>query len=438
MAKTIHDNTFIGEDGIAVVQRTLMMMRFAWQPTGAFDAGIDGYIELRDSKTKAMLGAHLGAQVKARARFTAETDNGFEFLCDQEDVDYWMRSNVPVLLICVHPDRSEAWWICVTEYFADPQRRASRRVGFDKQTTRFEPGVADQLRDLALPPDAGVPRQGLTGAETLVTNQLPLLAHGDALWSAPTSCANREDANSRYAHIDGPRASDYILREGRLYSLRDPRECPLQHICDADKASRAAAAVWAEATDVDLQRHFADLLRRTLLQQAKPRLRWQPERGFFYFAAPVPLQPVSMVGPSGRAREVVAVKWFTGRDGKRRVSYIRHQAFRPRFVRLDGRWYLEVEPEWYFSWDGQREDSRAEQRLRWLKGKERNNAVVGHLRFWEQILTRPLSLLADDEPLLRFGPLRTERAPVGIDDKTWRRAPKRSRRLPDDQGRLAA
>jgi hypothetical protein len=66
MAKKIQDSTFIGEAGIAVVQRILMAMRYGWQPTGRFDAGVDGYIELRDTQTKEMLGAHLGAQVKVR------------------------------------------------------------------------------------------------------------------------------------------------------------------------------------------------------------------------------------------------------------------------------------------------------------------------------------------------------------------------------------
>jgi hypothetical protein len=172
VAKVIPDTTFIGEDGVAVVQRILMQMRYAWQPTGRFDAGIDGYTELRDDQTKEMLGAHLGAQVKTRARFTRETDTSFEFLCEQDDVDYWMRSNLPVVLICVHSGTDDAWYACVTEYFADPAVRAERRVTFDKQRDRFGVHSSAALRDLALPDDAGVPRQGLTGPETLLTNLL--------------------------------------------------------------------------------------------------------------------------------------------------------------------------------------------------------------------------------------------------------------------------
>lgn len=418
MAKKIHDTTFIGEGGIAVVQSILMQMRYAWQPTGRFDAGIDGYIELRDGQTKEMLGAHLGAQVKTRKKFTRETDTSFEYLCDQEDVDYWIRNTLPVLLICVRSDSSDAWFVCVTDYFADPDARAERRVVFDKERDRFDASVADELRDLALPPDAGVPRQGLTGPETLLTNLLPVAHHGSHVWSAPTDCVTLDQANARYAEVEGPRASDYLLFDQRLYSLRDPGTCELARICDAPKAQTVDVATWADSDDPDVQRRFANMLRRTLLQQLKPRVRWQPEKALFHFAA-LTDEDISLTGPTGFSRKVVAIKRFTGRDGEERTSYIRHLAFRPRFVRFESTWYLEVTPEWYFSWDGTREDRKAAERLRFYKSRERNNAVMNHLRFWEHMLTSQLAAFDTEGVPLRFGPLRTERVAVGIDDRAW-------------------
>lgn len=438
MAKQIHDNVFIGEDGIALVQRVLYKMRLAWQATGRFDAGIDGYIELRDAQNRGMLGAHLAAQVKARAQFTAETKTQFEFLCHPADIDYWMRSNIPVLLICVHPDTDEAWYICVTEYFKDPSVRAGRRVTFDKRATQFDVSIGDRLRELALPMDAGVPRHGLSGPETLLTNLLPLVEFSDHLWSAPTECQTSEHANARYAQTEGPRASDYLLRDNLLYSLREPSGCELARICDACQSTSRPSIIWSASEDRDLERRFMDLLRRTLLQQLKPRINWQPDRALFYFAAPFPLHSVKLVGPSRRKRAVVDVKWFTGRDGKRRVSNVRHQAFSPRFIRLEGQWYLQIEPDWYFSWNGKLEDPRADERLRWLKAKERNGAVSGHLRFWEQILCEHSASFESSAALLKFGPLRTERVPVGIDDKVWRPTKIGGKKTSSEQEELAA
>ena len=83
--------------------------------------------------------------------------------------------------------------------------------------------------DIALPADAGVPRQGLTGPETLLTNLLPIATFGEHIWSAGTDCLDTQDAAARYAQADDeageelPRASDYIIREGTLYSLARPQ-----------------------------------------------------------------------------------------------------------------------------------------------------------------------------------------------------------------------
>jgi len=435
--KVIPDATFIGEEGVVVVQRILFRMRYAWQSTGRFDAGIDGYIELRDRQTREMLGAHLGAQVKTRAKFTGETEGTFEFLCDQEDVDYWLRSNLPVVLICVRSGTDDAWFKSVTDYFADPDVRAERRVLFDKSEDRFDEQAASALRDLALPPDAGVPRQGLTGPETLLTNLLPIASFGDHIWSASTDCSDREQVHARYSEADEaagkelPRASDYILRDGRLYSLRDPKSCELARICNRATATGQPVADWAASNDVEVQRRFADLLRRTLLQQLKSRVNWQHDKRLFYFAvglvdppdvvdddASPELADVVVAGEKAK-RTVVSVKRVPATDGGERISYVKHLAFRPRFLRFDGAWYLEITPDWYYSYDGIHEAGQAGTLRAGLKKLERNAAVVGHVKFWEHMLTTQLSAFDPDNLPLRFRPLRAERVPVGIHDRTW-------------------
>jgi hypothetical protein len=41
--------------------------------------------------------------------YTAETDQGFEYLMDAKDVDYWRGSNIPVVVL-VHLGTDKAWW----------------------------------------------------------------------------------------------------------------------------------------------------------------------------------------------------------------------------------------------------------------------------------------------------------------------------------------
>lgn len=68
-------------------------------------------IELRDPATGEVSNSHLLVQSKAQdALFAGETDERFHYICDDRDLDYWMKATDPVLLICSHPKDEQAWW----------------------------------------------------------------------------------------------------------------------------------------------------------------------------------------------------------------------------------------------------------------------------------------------------------------------------------------
>jgi len=418
--KKAPDSELLAQQGVNLIEQTILGMGFLWHVSGPFDHGIDGRLELRDVRTKTPLNRHIGVQSKARGRFTAESEEGFEFLCEKADIDYWMRSDVPVILVCSHPVERLAWFCCVTDWFADKQRRAERRVVFDKRRDRFDASRAMDMFRLAERREPVLHRLEPPAPESLLTNLLPILEHGGEVWDADARCSTVAEANEIYDGAGiGPRASDYLLRSGRLYSLRDPRSCSLRVLVDADDVATSPAEEWADSDDPVHQRHWVELLRRTLLQQLKRDLWWHPERHLFYFACPDPLAEVSIEGPNGR-RKVVKVKYFYDkRLQEERLDYIRHHAFRPGFRRIDGRWCLEIEPDYLFTSDGRRESRRAPESLSGIKRLERNLAVIGHLKMWAHLLTRPASLLASEVPLLTFGELMTVEVSPGIDDELW-------------------
>lgn len=414
------DSELTAQQGINLIEEVVLAMGFLWHPPGVFDHGIDGRIELRDARAKQPLNRHLGVQSKARTKLTGETEHRFEFLCDEADIDYWMRAEEPVLLVCSHPSSREAWFVCVSDWFADAERRASRRVGFDKKSDRFDADRAVELLHLATRNEPVLHRRLPAPPEKQLTNLMPILAHGARLWSAPTDASDHHQVHARYEAMGGPRASDYLLRNGRLYSLRDPRTCPLRHICDTTKLNQKPAQEWSESEDPRLRRYWVELLRRNLLHQLKPRFRWHRGRSLFYVRAPEPLTQLSVEGPNGKRLGVKVEYYINKRDGEQRVAYIRHQAFRPGFEYVDGRWHLEIVPDYLFTYDGEHESRHADERLSGIKRREKNLAVLGHMRMWEHILTRPPSLLTDEPPLLLFGPLVTIEVPIGLDDNLWR------------------
>ena len=129
LPKKIHTNSIIGEQGINLIQRIVLGMGFMWYPSGGTEAGIDGTIELRDPATGEAFNTIIGVQSKATSgTFTAETTTRFEYLCHARDLDYWLRGNVPVILVVSRPRTNEAYWVSVKDYFKDAAARQSRRV----------------------------------------------------------------------------------------------------------------------------------------------------------------------------------------------------------------------------------------------------------------------------------------------------------------------
>ena len=108
--KKISRSDIIGDKGIALIHRLVLDMGFVWNATG-LEAGIDGYIEIRDDTTGEVTNCVLQVQSKATAAsFTAETPDTFEFVCDERDLGYWLGGNSPVILIVSRPDTNEAYW----------------------------------------------------------------------------------------------------------------------------------------------------------------------------------------------------------------------------------------------------------------------------------------------------------------------------------------
>ena len=156
-AKKIHCSSVIGQQGVNLIEKVVLEMGYLWYPTGGTEAGIDGSIEIRDPETGEVANSIVQVQSKATANpFQAETESGFDYLCSEKDLDYWMRGNAPVILVVSRPQSEEAYWVSIKDYFADPKRRAARKVRFDKTRDRFDEGCAAALVELAVPRDAGL------------------------------------------------------------------------------------------------------------------------------------------------------------------------------------------------------------------------------------------------------------------------------------------
>jgi hypothetical protein len=222
MAKRISEQQRIGQQGAYLLGARLLSVGLSFQPNGPLDAGIDGFLELRDPETGEVRAQWITAQLKTQkeGRLTEETDDGFSYLCRQEDLDYWLGSNVPVVLFVARLSDQRIFWKALHTWFADADHRRARKVVFDK--------VKDSLNETALPglasavasfsaPGRVVPSTRI--AETL-NNNLLKVSFPEKMHVAETASSYsevREALVERYHSVP----VDWILRGKRIYSFRD-------------------------------------------------------------------------------------------------------------------------------------------------------------------------------------------------------------------------
>ena len=127
MKKTLHTD-IVGQQGINLIESVCLKMRFLWYPTG-LEAGIDGYIEIRNASTGEVTSCIIQVQSRATEQ-PSEGDNGstFECRCSEKDLDYWLSGNAPVILIRSRPKTNEAYWVSLKDRFRDAAARKSRKV----------------------------------------------------------------------------------------------------------------------------------------------------------------------------------------------------------------------------------------------------------------------------------------------------------------------
>lgn len=387
--KKIHTNTLIGQDGINIIEAALVQMGFVWTPMGAIEAGIDGTIEIRDPVSGDVTNSIIRVQSKATGRpFASDTGSTFEYLCDERDLDYWLRGNTPVILIRSRTDTREAYWVSIKDYFRQPERRKSRKVVFDKACDRFDVGAATRLKELAIPADAGAYFAPLPKTETLYTNLLRVTKVPTCLFHATTEHGSREAvrealvAYTKYPH------REWVTRGRTLLSVHDLSTHPWNKIVDPGTVEEFDASEWSESDDPQKRRDFVELLNQCLVEKLSPaHIRFHDAKGIFYFSATPKLttRKIAYTSVKQRTEKEVFGKRFSKRNAEK-VAYYRHSAFSGHFVSHEGTWFLEIEPTYRFTFDGKRGDRYGAERLTGIKRLERNPSVLGQIHMWVSVL----------------------------------------------------
>jgi len=446
MVKKIRDNQILGQKGIALIETTVLDMGFTWHPTnGPLEAGIDGWIELRDQGTGEVANCWLPVQSKARTTLAPENDTSVSFTCGLSDMEYWMTGNAPVILIVSKPDQKEAWWVSVKDYFRGRDIRKDRKITFDRVKNRFSPDAADELKALGSRVGAGAYFTPVRRQEALVSNLLRVKSWKEIVFKAPT--VHRRPSDLRAAlktHVEWPE-KEWLLHEGSLFSFHDLSAPPWCHECDADLMTTFSTSEWAFSDSADHQWLFVRLLNQCLRDIAgRAGMSYSDEDECFYFRPTKDLtEKVVQYHSQKRSADRVVFKAHPSKLDPTKIAYYRHDGFAGRFKRYGDAWFLEISPTYRFTSDGRQPSPYGEDNLAGIKRLEGDGAVAGRVIMYADLLRERPSLFHKRYSFLTFGELEHVVMDVSINDEAWRRIREDSStqdeelaEVDDEQGKL--
>jgi hypothetical protein len=404
------------------------------------EAGIDGIAEvMNDGQPMARM---IAVQIKStkEGRYTSETDSGFTYLLRPGDVAYWKGSNLPVIVVFYrHSDHSFYWKEVPRE--ADP---GDRRLNIDKAADVLDASTANRLAALTVPKKGlGYYVPPLGGGEDAIVNMLPVTVPSE-MFIASTPYSHKR-ALSIILEADDPKRFDWIIYEGVFWSFHDPRTSSCIEIVDEDQVEAIDTADLAFHDDVDEQNKFSFLLRQALRYQTESDLNWDKEHRALYFRAhDRNTQRTFAYKSTKKHTDADVVSVFMDKNDEKRVSFVRHHAFIPRFELMEDRWYLIVTPTYHFTTNGFSPHPFAAPLLSGKKRLDKSAALRGQVIMWHRYLTdgdriaerNEMDLFGGEEPseaFLKFGSPPSIHLDVRVPEDAWGTEKKKDD-APEDEG----
>jgi len=425
MGKFALESSFTGQQGVNLIATIVGEMHHLWNPSaGHSDVGIDGYIDLCKPKDGKWESTNQIVQVQSKAtagQWQAETDESFSFKVEEKDLEHWLSSNSPVILVVSRPSTNEIYWVPIKEYFASFEARKSRKIQFIKNLHRFS--AQSNLHLFSLFEQTGSNYQPITlKHEELLSNILPVASYPPTIYqyqcNYDTAKSLIDDARKLNIKIH----NRWIIKSGSVFSFSN-LSTDWNALINSESKRTVSASSWALSKDKDFKRNFVQLLNQELIAFMGRKRIWRQRRnsgGNLYFFAPDEkvITRTEIWGDRGSSREVVSPIYAKTEPG--RVVCYKHNAVIASFVEYGKSWNLLIEPTYHYTYDGSKESSFREEYLKGMKRIEKNQAFSNNIRFWINQLSS-LDLFDLNSNALSFSPGLVFNVSFGISDNEWNR-----------------
>jgi hypothetical protein len=346
-------------------------------------SGIDAELEVVSGVKRS--GKFLKCQIKAgRSYVSSESEDEIRIRVQRKYLEHWRDGNFSVLLFYYDPTSKRAWWKAIREYLkAEPGTlRGVSKDCIVRLRKEEDLLVPESLASLGLVADhkfdymkiACEPSQ----TEVMWSNWFEVKSFPREVWYAPTIYMAR---GTIAPSLKGLFA--FTVNAEMLFSFLDlsSADCELREYCKSGEAR----PIPIEQVDKNI---LKELLNRTIDVFGRLKGLVGP-RNRLYFPPDVLKDQASNVYPyvSLKGRQEVRTKIYIQRsDG---VTEYKHHAVGLSFVEHERRWYMQIDPEWYFTYPYLRQISPREigARITSEKADTQNKEFLYLLHFWRQYLS---------------------------------------------------
>ena len=246
--------------------------------------------------------------------------------------------------------------------------------------------------------------------DALLGNLLEVTSFPPLVWSAPTDKKSSRDVRSAV-----PDAEGHIIRNKKLFTFANlaAQHSRLRTVVALSQVEKQATREWL--LDTEKAGSLIALLNQALTSHLSKLAIRKEEKGRYFFRPNK--DGTNRVWQNGkdRAREVAAKKTNPADSN----TFWVHHAARIRFKRLGDRFFLMIEPTYFFTTDGETPfagQKMGKMVMMWA-GRQKNPDILRNFVFWAKTIakgTRQLRIETGAEPILVSGVPALAIANVGI------------------------
>ena len=251
----------------------------------------------------------------------------------------------------------------------------------------------------------------------------------DYLFSAEPISADPEKFMERLKEIDSyPPFEWSIGPDGQVYSFHDLNLSPWIDVVKWGTVTRVDSKDLSLSHNHEIRSVFVRLLNGCFRSIIKGwRIRYSRESGCNWFAAEKGKIERELIYKSrSRTAKRDVVKIYTDKADDEKVLSYRHNAFEKRFMHIGDQWYLQIEPTYIFTSDGNERHKYHESLLDGIQRLEGDAAISGTIVMIRDVLRDRDSMFEKANDFIGIGELATVECSAGIDDEAWRRAKAKS------------